>query len=178
MKDIQQRIDVRRDYQISRGAVKCENGLTVKHVACAIFDTAANDSSGVSNKTVAAHGLGVYLPAKAIITRAWYDIATTFADGASDAATIAFGVPTDGASCFTAAIAISDASNVWDAGLHGTLIAEPALDGNARSAIAGAAAISGAMLKLTAEREITATVAVHALTAGKLALFVEYFIGL
>src|SRR4051812_30023957 len=63
-------------------------GTVVREIAVATFDTAVTDSAAVSNKTVASHGLGVYLPTKAIITRAWTDVITTFTS-ATSAATIA-----------------------------------------------------------------------------------------
>lgn len=174
-KDVQQTIPVRPAYQVRRGAVKCESGLATKYVACAIYDTALSDSSGVSNKTIAAHGLGVYLPTKAIITEAFVDVATTFTS-ATDAATIALKVQSTGD--LVAALAISDASNIWDAGLHGSVAgsyAEATVAGD--TAILDAARKAASMIKLTAEREIIATVAVEALTAGKAAIFVEYYIG-
>ncbi|MCK4499269.1 hypothetical protein KAU11_02130, partial [Candidatus Babeliales bacterium] len=73
---------------MKRGTVVRQNGLTLTKLLTAEFDTAGNDSSGVSNKTIAAHGLGVYLPDNAIIIRAWYDVITTF-ESATDAGTIA-----------------------------------------------------------------------------------------
>ena len=112
-------IEVVADIRTHRGAIKCESGLAVKHTAVAIFDTAGNDSAGVSNKTITAHGTGVYLPAGAIVTDAWYDVKTTFVSAGADAGTIAASVVNTGD--LTAAIAISDASNVWDAGLHGSV---------------------------------------------------------
>lgn len=133
-----------------------------------------NPSANSGERTVAAHGLGVYVPINAVITRAWIDVVTTFADGASDAATIAIHLQSAGD--IVAAIAISDATNVWDAGAHGSKIGTYALDGNALSQVAGGAALSATFIKMTAERELTATVAVHALTAGKANIFVEYFI--
>ena len=63
-KDVQKVISVRPQYQVNKGAVKLDSGLATRYIASAIYDTAANDSSGVSNKTIAAHGLGVYLPAE------------------------------------------------------------------------------------------------------------------
>lgn len=172
-KEVKNLIQVAPQFQVKRGAVKAESGLTVKYVASAIFDTAATDSSGAANTTIAAHGLGVYLPTKAVITNAWIDVITTFTS-ATDAATIAIKV--QNANDIRAAIAISDASNVWDAGIGGTIVGTPSLDGNARTAIAGGAANAAAMIKLTAERELTATVAVEALTAGKAIVYVEYYI--
>jgi hypothetical protein len=158
-------------YRVIRKASRSlYKGNQVAEVAMATFNPSAN----TGERTVAAHGLGVFIPAKAVITRVLVDVVTTFTSAGADAGTIALHV--QNANDITAAIAISDASNVWDAGVHGTIVGMPALDGNARSAIAGGAAEAGAMIKTTAEREITATVATQALTAGKCNVYVEYFI--
>jgi hypothetical protein len=150
-------------------------GTVVRELAVATFDTAGTDSAGAANTTIAAHGLGVYLPAKAIITNAWYDVVSTFTS-ATDAATVAFKVQS--ANDILSAIAISDASNVLDAGIHGTVIGYPNFGADAAhdSAVEVAALFASSMLKLTASRELTATVAVEALTGGKANLFVEYVI--
>ena len=175
-KNVAQVVDVRVDYQVRRGAVKHESGLTVIKLAKAIFDTAGNDSSGVSNKTIAAHGLGIFIPANAVITRAWYQVKTTFADGASNNATIALSIANAGD--LVTAIAISDASTPWTAGMHGTkagAYAERTVAGD--TAILDAASQAGSWLgPLSAEKEIVATVAVHALTAGRGTVYVEYHI--
>lgn len=160
MKDIKKQIDVRRDFQISRGAVTCEKGLAVQKIATVIYDTAATDSSGVSNKTVAAHGSGVYIPAGAIITKVTYQVKTTFTS-ANDSATIA--IHAAGANDIVTATAISAGGNVWDAGFHAAT-----QDGT----------VTNYLGALSAEKEITFTVAVQALTAGKLVAFVEYILGL
>lgn len=174
-KDVKKLIPVRPAYLVKRGAVKCESSLGVKYCAVAIFDSGATDSSGAANTTIASHGLGVYLPANAVIVNAFYDVSTKFATASADAGTIALGY-TGATGAFVAAIAVSAAGDVYDQGVRGTLIGTPSLDGNARTAIAGAAAIAGAMTKLTAEKELVATVAGQVLTAGKLVLFVEYYI--
>lgn len=174
-KDIQKLIPVRPAYQVNRGAVKAESGLATKYCATAIFDTAANDSSGVANTTVATHGTGVYLPANAVIMNAWIDVITTFTTASADAGTIAAGY-TGAAGAFVAAIAVSAAGDVWDSGVRGSLVANPSLDGNSRTAIVGAAAIAATLIKLSAEKEIIVTVGGQALTAGKMAIFVEYYI--
>ena len=163
------------DVRIQRdAAIDRYNGNTVKKIASAVFDTAGTDSSGVSNKTIAAHGLGVYIPINAVITKVWYDVSTTFADGVSDAATIELGLVTQDPNAFIVAIAVSDASNVWDAGQHGSIVGSYALDGNAMTALELTAAETASYVKTTAERELVATVAVAALTLGKLVLYVEY----
>lgn len=175
-KDVQKIISVRPQYQVNRGAVKCESGLATRYIAKAIFDTAALDSLGAANTTVAAHGLGVFLPIYAVVENAWVDVKTTFTS-ANDSATIALSIQSAGD--LTAAIAISTAGDVWDAGLHGCLpgsYAERTVAGD--TAILDAASKAASMIKLTAEREITATVAVQALTAGKAVIFVEYVVSL
>lgn len=175
-KDIQKIIPVRPAYQVNRGAVKCESGGGVKYVATAIFDTAGNDSSGAANTAIGAHGLGVYIPIGAVITDAWIDVKTSFTSAGGNAATLAAKV--EGAGDLVAAIAISNGTNVWNAGVRGTLVGATALDGNALTAIANAAAVAAALIKTTAEREITITTAGQILSAGKLAVFVEYFVSL
>jgi hypothetical protein len=151
--------------------------LVTGKIAQAIFDTAANDSSGAANTTVAAHGLGVFLPIGAIITRAWYQVKTTFTSAASTA-TIALSIAA--ANDVVSAIAINDGSNPWNSGNHAGLpgsYAEATVSGD--SAILAAARLAGSFIgALSAEKEITATVGVQALTAGKLIIFVEYVQGL
>lgn len=173
-KDVQKLIPVRPAYQVNRGAVKAESGLGVRYLATAVFDAAALDSSGTANTTVAAHGLGVFIPTKAIITNAWTDVITTFTSGTS-AATIA--LKAEGANDLVAGIAINSGSTRWNSGLGGCLpgsYAEATVAGD--SALLDAARKAGSYIKTTAERELTATVGVEVLTAGKLVLFVEYII--
>jgi hypothetical protein len=130
----------------------------LKKTVKAVFDPSAN----ADQRTIGAHGLSVYLPDNAVIVRSWYEVATTFTS-ATDAGTIAIGTPTDGAAAgIKAAVAISNGANPYDAG-------------NIEGLQVGTAA--SYHVKLTAERELTATVAVEALTAGKLTLFVDYVIG-
>lgn len=101
---------------------------------------------------------GTKLPKGARITRAWYEVQTTFTS-ATDAATIAIGIPTDDATGIVGATAISAGGNVWDAGLHEAIQT-------------GTAATMSE--KTTAERALTATIAVEVLTAGKFVLVYEY----
>jgi hypothetical protein len=126
-------------------------------------------------RTVAAHGLGVYIPSKAIVTRVLVDVVTTFTS-TDDSATIA--LHAQGAGDIVAAIAISDSTNVWDAGIRGSKIGFPNFGADAAhdSAVEVAALFGGSMLKTTAVREITATVAVQALLTGKANIFVEYLV--
>ena len=161
------------EYRVKRGAHDLEDGLTVKQVASATYDVSGGDDGSVG-----AHGLGVYIPDNAIITRVWYDVITTFTDGADDSATIALGLETQDVDAFTVAIAISAATNVWDAGIHHCLPGAPALGADAAhdTALEVAALIAGTFVKTTAERQILVTVADDGLTAGKMVIFVEYVI--
>lgn len=159
-------------FRVTRTHASKYQGNQPMLVAVATFDPSANSAQ----RPVAAYGLGVYIPSKAIITRVWYDIVTTFTSAGSDAGTIALHI--QAADDVIAAIAISDATNPWDAGIHGTKLGYPNLGADAAhdSAAEVAALFAGVMLKTTAERQITATVAEQALTAGKMNIFVEYVI--
>ena len=123
--------------------------LPLSGVARCVFDATAG-------KTQTAHSLSVVIPDNAIITRAWYDVTTTFTS-ASDAATIA--IHANAANDIVSALAISAGGNIWDAGLH-----EGIEDGTVSTAI-----------KMTANRTVTATVAGgEDLTAGVLYLYLSY----
>lgn len=159
------------DTFFKRGVVTKKDGLTVAKIAVATFDPSAN----TGERTIAAHGLGVYLPDNAIIIRAWYDVITTFTSAGADAGTIA--LKAEGANDLVDAIAISDGTDPWDdTAPHGCLPNNFALDGGALTALAMAVARTATTIKTTAERELVATVAGQALTAGKLVLYVEYVI--
>lgn len=160
---------------MKRGTVTRKNGLTVKKVASALFDTAGTDSAGVANTTIAAHGTGVYLPDNAIITKAWYDVITTFTS-ATDTATIALHVAS--ANDLLVANDIADAINPFDAGIHYGIPGVPILGVEAShdTALELGVLMAATHIKLSAEKEIIATVAVAVLTAGKMVIFVEYLI--
>ena len=147
----------RADYQIQRGAPKSESGLVAQKKFKAIFDFSLKDSAGAANSAVGAHGMGVYLPKGAVITRAWYQVKTALTSAASTA-TVA--VSAEGANDLKTATAVSDAT------LGTTGFKEGIADGTAAHFVA-----------LTAEREITVTIAVQALTAGRLVIFGEYALG-
>lgn len=178
MLDRQQAKAVRTDYRFKRNAngAKVSTGITVPRIATAIFDTAGLDSSGVSNKTAATHGLGVYIPKGAIITKAWYEVVTALTTSAS--ATVA--LQANAANDLVSAIAISDGTNPYALGNHGCLPGNPAEatvagDTGVLAAARMAATYIGAV---TAEKELKVVVGVGALTAGKLILFVEFHQGI
>jgi len=158
------------EVQLKRTPPSRYNGSVPFRVASAVFDP----SAVTGDRTVAAHGLGIYIPNKAIVTKFWYDVITTFTSPTSDAATIAVHIQSAGD--LIAAIAISDATNVWDAGIHAGKVGFPNFGADAAhdSQVEVAALFAATAIKATAEREITATVAVEALTAGKAVFFCEY----
>ena len=162
------------EFRIPRktGTVVPYQGNQAMQYAMATFDPSGN----TLQRPIAAYGLGVFIPAKAFITRAWVDVVTTFTSAGADAGTIALSI--EAADDVVAAVAISTAGDVWDAGAHGSKIGFPNFGADAAhdSAVEVAALFAATYLKTTVEREITATVASQALTAGKANIFVEYFL--
>ena len=158
-KDIQKVIPVRPRYQQNRGAVNCESGLEIAYTAQAIYDTAGNDSSGVANTTIATHGLGVFLPIGAVISRAYYYVKTGFTSAGGNAGTIALN--SNAAGDLLVAVAVSNAV-LGTTGFKETL----------------ALGTAASMISLSAERELQVTVAGQVMTAGKLILYVEWSPGL
>ena len=137
-------------------------GLTVPAsamIAIGVFAPSAN----ASERTIAEHKFGPELPDNAVIMRSFYDVITTFVS-ATDAATIALGIETDSADGLVTAIAISDGSNPYDAGLQASKMDDGKVATFVKTAAAG--------------RQFVATVAVEALTAGKLLAVAEYIVTL
>lgn len=149
--------DARSGYLVRRGAAVAASGLSASYRATVIFDTSTTDRTGVSNKTVAAHPQGVFLPLGAVISKVQFQVKTAFTS-VDSTATIAFTAQT-AADCY-AATAVSG-----NPGTTGFYAGIP--DGTVTH-----------MISLTAEREINVTVGVEALTAGKALIIVDYFIGL
>jgi hypothetical protein len=133
-------------------------GLGAKKQVVLLFDATGGKAIGTHALVDYATGAAFQLPTGAIITRSWYRVQTTFTS-ATDAATIALGVATDAAAGIKAAIAISNGANPYDAGN---------VEGISTGTVATMVAIT------TGARNINAVVAVEALTAGKLALVLEY----
>ncbi len=113
-------------------------------------------SAIAAHRTIAPHGLGVTLPINAIVFNAFFEVLTAFHDGASDLATLA--VTLQSAGDLRPASLLGD----WSLGRSSTDQGIWTLD---------------EYIKLTAAREITVTVAVHALTAGKLNIYLFYVEG-
>ena len=115
-------------------------------------------TSGLAEGT---HLLDSQLPTNAYVTRAWYEVSTTFTS-ATDAATIGLGIETDAPTGIVSPLAISAGGNIWDSGLH-----EGSQDGTTNAF----------PTKTTGFRSLQAVVAGgEALTDGKLKLFVEYVV--
>lgn len=135
------------------------DGLHVLRAARFTFDPSAN----AGERTIGAHGLGVTLPDNALVMFGHLEILTTFASAGADAGTIALSI--QGANDLVTATAISSGT-FWDA------VANKVMVPDALNAAGVATAI-----KLTAAREVTATVASQALTAGKLVGWLYYVVG-
>jgi hypothetical protein len=115
-----------------------------------------NPSSDTAMRTIAAHTLGVTIPNKAVVCGGFIDVVTTFTS-ATDAATIALSIQS--ANDIRSAVAISTGTS-WDAG--------------AQPIIPKANTPESTSIKATADRLVTATVAVEALTAGKAEIYLYY----
>ncbi len=131
------------------------DGLQPRRLLRATYDFAV-DGGAIS--TIAS---GVVLPDNAIVTKCWFDVITTFTSS-TDAATFAINIPTDGD--LHAAIAISEGTNTFDAGIQ-----DCDTKGNDDDSKA-------AYIKTTAARDISWVIATEAITAGALVLFLEYVI--
>lgn len=146
--------------QLADGAVtdaKISDDLSIMRVASATFDPSAN----TGERTIDAHGLGVTIPDNAIVVGGFVDVITTFTSAGADAGTIALSVQS--ANDIVSAIAISNGGNPWDAGLH--------------AIIPKANTPESTGIKMTDNREVTATVAEQALTAGKAVVYLYYVNG-
>lgn len=131
------------------------DGLHAKRVARITFDP----SSDASLRTVGTHNSSVGLLINTVVTRAWYQVTTTFTS-AADTATIAIGINMDDVAGIVAPVAISDGANPWDAGFH------DGIQDGAAANFANKVTMSG--------QTIGFVVGVQPLTAGKLILFLEY----
>lgn len=131
------------------------DGLHAKRVMRVTFDPSAN----AGERTVGAHYSADGLLINTVVTRAWYQVITTFTS-AADTATISIGISNDDVAGIMAAIPINDGGNPWDAGFH------DAIQDGAAANFANKVTASGTTIHFT--------VGGQALTAGKLILFLEY----
>jgi len=131
-------------------------GLSLMQIARADL----NPSDISAHRSIGDHGLGVTIPANAVIVGGFIQVGITFTS-ATDAATIA--ITTRSAGDVRAAVAISSGTS-WDIGKQ--------------AIIPKANTPESTSITLLADQEITATVAVEALTAGKCAIILYYVMGL
>ena len=157
-----------------------KNPLRNKYVAIGQWDASVTNLA--NNASASCTTGSVFIPEGALLTKAYYYVETTFADGNDDSAALSLGI-TGATGAFVASIAISAtgtngvASGQWDAGIHGTLIgmgdAEEGAD--AETALENAANMAASMLHITANSELLLTTSDdEAVETGKLTLYVEY----
>lgn len=131
------------------------DGLGALQVARFTFD------AGVTgNRTIAAHGTGVYLPANAIVVGGFFEVNTAFTSANGNNGTIAIKV--ESANDIQTAAAVSGA---------------PYSTTGVKAIVPKANTPESTGIKITQQREITCTVAVSALTAGKLTGYLYYVEG-
>ena len=155
LKDVNDNFDELADF------VSNDVGLGALRVARFEFDVDEEDSAGALNSAIGAHGVGITLPAHAIITGGFYDVNTPFTSDSTDAGTLAIHV--EGANDILNAVAIS--TN------------DPATKGR-KAIIPKANTPESTSVKTTEAREITVTVAVEALLTGKLTGYLYYVEGI
>ena len=127
-------------------------GLGVPRVAVATYDFA------VTGGAVTAHPLGVEIPNGAVVVDSLIDVVDTIVADSGETGTIA--IHLQSANDIVSAIAVGDTGAPWDAGLHAGVPV-----GTAATAI-----------KMTADRQITATIGTAAVTAGKFRVWIHYVI--
>jgi hypothetical protein len=123
------------------------------------------------------------IPNGAIVHKVYYDVVTTLKswDGAwgagnEDTATLKLGLLAS--DDIITAISIVDGTNPWDSGIHGTKIGSMVLGADAShdTAIENAALDAASMLKMTADTNLLATIAVDPISQGVIDVYVEYYI--
>ena len=109
------------------------------------------DAGVAANRTAGAHGTGVILPAGAIVVGGFFSVVTKFTSAETNTGTIAISV--EGANDIQTAAAVSGAPYSTTGG---------------KAIVPKINTPESTSITLTKDREITCTVAVAALTAGKL----------
>ena len=137
------------------GPVGSDVGLGV--LRCARFEF---DAGVVANRTVAAHGTGVKIPANAIVTGGFVNVNTAFTSASTNTGTIAISV--EAANDIISAAAVSGAP-------YSTI--------GRKAIVPKSSTPESTSVLATVEREITCTVAVAALLTGKLTGYLNYVEG-
>lgn len=124
-----------------------------------VYDPSANTSQRAigSHNFLDANGNALILPDNTRVWDGYYEVITTFTS-ATDAATISLDIATDDVAGLKAAIAISNGANPWDAAAPAAIIQ------------VGTVAAISEKTNSASGRAVQATVAVEALTAGKVYL--------
>ena len=131
------------------------SGLGVLRVARFQFDMAV-----VADRTIAAHGTGVTIPANGIVVGGFFDVNTLFTSAGGNAGTIAISV--EGANDIQTAAAVSGA---------------PYSSIGRKAIVPKANTPESTAVKTTVAREITCTVATQAMLTGKLTGYLYYVEG-
>jgi hypothetical protein len=108
---------------------------------------------------IKAYSLGVWVPKGAVVLGGMVDSITTCVSAGADAGTMALSILA--ANDLVTAIAISDGTNPWDAGLHAIKPLWTAATG----------------IKMTAKGVLTATIASQIFSAGKFHVHLFYVMG-
>jgi len=138
--------------------------------------------------TIGTYGLGAIIPDGAIVTRAFYNVNTTFTTDGADAGTIA--IQLEAANDIVSALTVSNAACIWDAGIHSTkvpfgAVASALADGTYAADPEGGIINDVGNLKeqgtppyiiTTEDRELSVVVATQDVTAGDMDIYVEYVI--
>ncbi len=138
------------------GPIDSVNGLGTLRVARFLFDAGI-----AANQSIAAHGTGVILPATAIVVGGFFDVNTVFTSAGGNTGTIAISV--EAANDIQTAAAVSGAP-------YSTI--------GRKAIVPKANTPESTSIKTTVAREITCTVAVQVLTAGKLTGYLYYVEGI
>ncbi len=134
------------------------NGTKTAHL---VWDFAVDGGAVSAISMLDSDGVVFSLPNNSYITKSYYEVITTFTSPTSDIASVSLGHADDAAGIF-AAETITNAT-AWDA-----------LSPNFPLACIQTGVISTTTVKTTAARPILFTIAVEAITAGKMHLFLEY----
>jgi hypothetical protein len=119
------------------------------------------DAGVVANRTIAAHGTGVTLPANAIVVGGFFDVNTAFTSADTNTGTIAISV--EAANDIQTAAAVSGAP-------YSTI--------GRKAIVPKANTPESTSVKTTVAREITCTVAVAALLTGRLTGYLYFVQGI
>lgn len=138
------------------GPIGADVGLGVERVARFEFDAGV-----VGNRTIAAHGTGVILPANSVVVGGFVNVNTAFTSASTNTGTIAISV--EAANDILSAAAVSGAP-------YSTI--------GRKAIVPKASTPESTSVLVTVAREITCTVAVAALLTGKLTGYLYYVEGL